>query len=250
MILAISKTGEVIGAINTDQYQGVESSFPYGWKELIDSGVTFDQVDFDPISTEQADAMLSFYQPMKKVRNFLYSYEGGGYDGCIYECNYAYFDDKGEFWNVYSSGLMGCSTEKEIIERIKEGREIDEIDLNSEDALLHFTDNEGLKEILRCAKFFAENNIDVKIRPKCDCCGERFEAIVGHGNDWHGVGGIQSTPLELICQNCWDMYSCDCCNEFFGKTEVFTSSSERKNMAGNYENVCRSCVTKLTEPPA
>jgi len=241
MILAISKTGEIIGAINLDQYQGAEYEFPYGWKELIDSGVSFDQVDFEPISTEQNDAILSFYQPMTKVRNVLYAYHGGGSDGCIWEWNYSYFDENGEFWNIYSSGSMGCFTEKAMIERIKEGRDIEEINLESELERNHFADNEAIKGVVRCAKFFAENNIDVKIRPKCNYCGERFAAIeANHLHAPHNVGGIESSSSQIICQNCWDTHSCDGCDEFFGKRIVLVRTE-------NYQHACTCCAQKDAE---
>ena len=47
-------------------------------------------------------------------RNSLIQYKGGGYDGCFWEWNYAWFDARGHFHDIYSSGYKGCDTLDEV----------------------------------------------------------------------------------------------------------------------------------------
>ena len=39
-------------------------------------------------------------------------YKGGGYDGCFWEWNYAYYDRNGVFHSLYHSGRSGCPTSR------------------------------------------------------------------------------------------------------------------------------------------
>jgi hypothetical protein len=46
-----------------------------------------------------------------KVRpNTIVQYKGGGYDGCIWEFNYAYVDSQRRFHCIVASGSRGCTT--------------------------------------------------------------------------------------------------------------------------------------------
>lgn len=59
LILAIRMDGEIVGAVDADNYTGAECNYPNGWAEL--SG-TFDQVDLQCISAEQKAAILNRYK--------------------------------------------------------------------------------------------------------------------------------------------------------------------------------------------
>lgn len=64
VILAI-KNGEIIGALDPAQYKSADEPHPFGWKELLDADINFDQVDLDCVSDEQSQAILKRYQPHK-----------------------------------------------------------------------------------------------------------------------------------------------------------------------------------------
>ena len=50
-----------------------------------------------------------------KIRpNTIVQYKGGGYDGCIWEWNYAYLDSQGEFHCIVATGYRGCRTFGEL----------------------------------------------------------------------------------------------------------------------------------------
>ena len=59
---------------------------------------------------------------MKK--NVLVQYDGGGYDGCIWEWNYFYIDTDGGFHDIASSGTGGIDNLKEAIELMENGKNI------------------------------------------------------------------------------------------------------------------------------
>jgi len=169
-------------------------------------------------------------------RNMLVAYHGGGYDGCIWEWNYAYFDRNGEFHNIFSSGVLGCNTEEKLREKLRnQPDEVELTNLNSERARNKFADNEGLNGLMRCVKWFNEFDQTIKLKPKCDCCGDRFQAIEGHGEDWRGVGGIEMAPSQIICQDCFDQYSCTGCNEYYGPDHKFAETL-------HLSHACTYCV--------
>lgn len=176
---------------------------------------------------------------MPDLKNVIVAYHGGGYDGCIYEWNYAYFDENGEFHNIYSSGVFGCDTHKKLMDRItlNEDAEINIVEVGSEESLQNFTDTEGLTGIALCAKWFSENFPYIKLHPKCDCCGERFEASKGEYEDWRGIGGIESAPRSIICESCLEKYTCSNCGEYCGESENFQSTA-------HYSHACEYCTEK------
>lgn len=47
--------------------------------------------------------------------NTIVQYKGGGYDGCFWEQNYAYFDGEGNFHNIVATGRNGCETEEAML---------------------------------------------------------------------------------------------------------------------------------------
>lgn len=63
VLLAIKGTGEIIGALDPDNYTGAGDPHPHGWKELLEEQYDFDVTDLDCICEEQKDAILRFYSP-------------------------------------------------------------------------------------------------------------------------------------------------------------------------------------------
>ena len=60
---------------------------------------------------------------MKRLkRNCLYQYQGGGYDGCIWEWNFFLMNNKGKFIDLFSSGFAGIDTKQKAIDYINDNR--------------------------------------------------------------------------------------------------------------------------------
>ena len=58
--------------------------------------------------------MVAAVKGKRLPRNALTAYKGGGYDGCIWEWNYAYIDKQGRFRCLAATGVGGCRTREEL----------------------------------------------------------------------------------------------------------------------------------------
>lgn len=167
-------------------------------------------------------------------KNMLVAYKGGGYDGCMWEWNYAYFDNDRKFHDIYSSGSMGCKTEAEMRVKLREfPDDVELTNLNSERARNKFVDSECVRGVVGCATWFATNGYDITLCPKCDCCGNRVNAVEGHPENYKGVGGVEIHAQEIVCQDCVDSYTCSNCNEFYDPDHNF-SETEHLSHACEY----------------
>lgn len=148
----------------------------------------------------------------------LVAYKGGGYDGCFWEWNYAYIDTKGKFHNVLSTGFLGVESLEDLEE--KDNDEIDVYDLHHPNDV---ADRESIRNVIGLALWFAQRpELDVCIRPVCDCCQKRFSPFEGfHPTDFHSEGGITYVPGGIVCLECTELYSCAYCHEFFGPEYEF-----------------------------
>lgn len=138
--------------------------------------------------------------------NTLIAYHGGGYDGCIWEWNWAYIDDHGTFHSIYHSGLFGCET-LEKLERQYQGnpKHFQFTDMGDEAARDRFADEESVTAVGLCSKWFADNgHPDYVLRPKCDKCERRFPAVQGHGSAARCVGGVEMAYSRIVCDDCYD----------------------------------------------
>ena len=146
--------------------------------------------------------------------NSLISYRGGGYDGCIYEWNYAYIDKDGEFHDIYSSGKMGCKTREDLeelnakeIEAWDRGKgdisRFDVYDLGSDTELERLVDELPISHLLCIARWFVQENIDIPLTLCCDRCKQAVAASTCRGIGAHGIGGIRAEFSELICAQCY-----------------------------------------------
>lgn len=135
--------------------------------------------------------------------NTLVMYKGGGYDGCFWEYNYAYFDKDGTFHNVAATGSMGCDT----LEKLKRSyqrqpRDFDLYEFDVEGETARFGREAPISHLIGVAKWIVEHNIDVMIPVKCDTCGTVVEMTKVAGSDPHGIGGIMSEYGKVVCVEC------------------------------------------------
>ena len=149
--------------------------------------------------------------------NTVVQYKGGGYDGCFWEWNYAYFDGEGNFHNVVATGRKGCETEEELLNylEIADGvhQEFDLYELDEEGEVERFGRETPISHLLTVAKWLVEKNIDVKLTVVCEECGETVQVADCDGEGSHGIGGVMLEHDNIICAECHSKGCCSYCGE-------------------------------------
>jgi len=131
----------------------------------------------------------------------LIQYQGGGYDGCIYELNYAYIDADGEFHNIASTGYKGCDTLGKLQDTYS--RRPDDFDIYPLPAEAErFSDQAPISHLLGIARWFWDNGPSIVFQAKCDECGERCNVLEEQGDSPHGIGGIMQEYQHILCPDC------------------------------------------------
>jgi len=192
--------------------------------------------------------------------NILVEYDGGGYDGCIWEWNYFYIDEDGKFEDVMSSGYGGITT----LENAKYLLENNGNDFSDKVFVYHLDDKKDMKtfatesnccNIKGVIRWF--NNYNSPIAEPfaicSDCKCDMPDADEIYLTDIHGCGGIMSTADNLLCSECYSSGICNCCDEYAGKNDLFylvnyTVENEYMNKAAKkmetdgYLDVCSGCL--------
>ncbi len=149
------------------------------------------------------------------MKNTLVRYQGGGYDGCIWEWNYAYFDEQGKFHDMYSSGSMGRPEESQVRAIIAE--------LEGEDAPELFNlslqpDIDRLNEInaesVMSISQWLEKEIGYELEVQCDDCKTYVDVLDIQLTDLRKEGGIVYSHHGKVCTLCFSEKQCDGCNEY------------------------------------
>jgi len=162
--------------------------------------------------------------------NTIVQYQGGGYDGCMWEWNYAYFDNEGEFHSIVASGRKGCRNEEQLRDYIAdadEGRsrfsvnEYDLYELDEEGEIERFGRETPISHLLTVGKWLREEGFDdVKLTVACDVCGTTVPVVNCEGEGSHGIGGIQLEHDEIVCSECVGNGSCIYCGEYVGSEYI------------------------------
>ena len=170
----------------------------------------------------------------------LIAYRGGGYDGCVWEWNFAYVDDAGCYHDIYSSGTGGCATltAAEAAYARRPG-DFELTDLLSPKARDRFADTTAVSQLLGVARWFARRGDPVVFRPRCNDCGQRFNAAGGTGTAHASAGGLVITATRVACPDCVAGYTCDRCGEYYGPDYDFTESA-------GYSQLCEGCAELIT----
>ena len=153
-------------------------------------------------------------------------YQGGGYEGCFWEWNYAFIDSKGQFHDIFSSGYKGCKTAEALTAYMADadakpsphGASYDTYKVTNKTELHRFADSAPVDGLCRVAQWFSENQpiLRLAFEPKCSACHQRFNVLGGTPEGLHGVGGIAYAHGEIVCEDCHSRYSCPDCNEYYG----------------------------------
>jgi len=175
--------------------------------------------------------------------NILVQYDGGGYDGCIWEWNYFYIDKQGMFYNITASGVGGIKTLQNAIDLLENNgnsfsSKVYVYDLDSEEDMKNFATETACPHVLGVVRWFNKHN-DPDAEPFAICseCGCRItDADEINLIDWHGCGGIESAADKLLCYECYGAGICGCCGEY------------NKNLQ-KYEDdyLCEYCIADAEE---
>jgi len=162
--------------------------------------------------------------------NSLVQYKGGGYDGCHWEWNYFYFDSKGRFHDIASSGRNGIDQEQAARDILKDKS-------NSWDSVKHYTykvtSSDDVQEFCNESAESHVNGCGIKINQienkalihwECSDCEEKFypmsddcyDGAVCSYQGYHGIGGIAVQHDGPLCVDCTCSNSCTYCGEYVG----------------------------------
>ena len=178
------------------------------------------------------------------MKNILMMYEGGGYDGCIWEWNACFWDENGEWHDIGSSGTMGINTEKEAIERKDESSLFDVTNHADVEQFQKEFNQSLVVSITR--KLNEEHNCSMWF--KCDECGRETEE--GIATDYEGCGGIMTQATGMVCEECCSMYLCQKCGEYVGSkgmAEKYEFERCQKYSDENDGPMCRDCLESQIE---
>lgn len=148
------------------------------------------------------------------MKRLLLMYHGGGYDGCIWEWNFAYFT-AGTFTDIYSSGIMGCKTLKDFQARIKDNYCTYYIyDIDNDIEMKDFTDNTNAGLVIAVGKWIKEN-LNFEVTAECNFCNAKFPISELTPECIKGAGGIMMQFTKVVCDDCRINYTCNSCGEFY-----------------------------------
>lgn len=153
--------------------------------------------------------------------NILVQYDGGGYDGCIWEWNFFYIDTDGGFHNVSSSGVGGIKTlkyAKELLENNGNSfsNRVFVYCLDNEEDMKSFATESACPHVLGVIRWFNNyNSPDAEPFAICSACKCKIvNADEIYLIDIHSCGGIESTADNLLCYECYGANLCFCCGEY------------------------------------
>ena len=180
-------------------------------------------------------------------KNVLVQYQGGGYTGCFWEWNAAYFNEDGEFHSLHASGRDGCET-LETLENIEERgycQEVHCVDLDDQKAVDEFAKEINATFIHACAITLAKK-FQIGLEAPCPVCGIRvaLDDDIALINE-QGEGGLAYSAHDWICNDCYNERSCSYCGEYFGKdyTEYMVEDDQ-------HGQICKDCARQLTREHA
>ena len=151
------------------------------------------------------------------MKNAIIEYRGGGYDGCFWEYNYCYFDQDGEFIDIFSSGREGCPTLADLQQAAREGRTLTVWRL--EDEIDRFADLRCLYVTIALAKKLDEL-AGLECYATCPECSRQQPAAEFQVTGYRGDGGIGVIGTHWACEECYSLGTCVNCGEYHGPEEL------------------------------
>lgn len=156
--------------------------------------------------------------------NTLVQYQGGGYDGCFWEWNFAYFDKDGKFHCIVATGYKGCKTEDDL-QKVLGDSHTYLYDLTTEEGIKEFGTESAVDHVIGVAKWFAEQKIDdITFLTVCEECKETVTVLDCKAEGMKSCGGIVYQHDKIICSDCHETGSCPYCGDFVGEDRIHPES--------------------------
>ena len=179
------------------------------------------------------------------MKDTLIIYQGGGYDGCIWEYNAFYFDSEGKPHNIYSSGYGGIW--KRVLNRAHATDPVSEYEFRQSrfdevmveepqeyplpEGTIEFSKSKIATQFLYgVGKALQDAGYDVSM--VCSACGgvcDLTELDYSIGGAC-GNGGIGIDYQDLICTECVSNNTCRHCNQYDPSAE---------------DGVCSNCLREF-----
>jgi hypothetical protein len=200
---------------------------------------------------------------MNKPKNLLVQYQGGEYDGCVWEWNFFCFDSKGKFYNIFSSGSAGVETEEQALNLLDENKPYSGIKspivthhcykLKTKKALLELAKKTNVYLLKGLIEWFGKHLQEYNVYALCSKCGHEIQSIedlIIEGED------------EIICGECYSANSCGYCGDYCNSENLICSekdivknadslksisSKTLLDILDNYAPLCVHCFERLVE---
>ena len=166
--------------------------------------------------------------------NILVCYEGGGYDGCIWEWNYFYIDKQGTFHDIQSSGSAGIDNLKDALALIEQDETHTYIyDLSSEQDIKTFSKESNAAHVTGVLQWFEDNpDTGVEFFAVCSACEQKM----ANCDDIALIVVAESD--SLLCPDCYYAGECCCCESYVGDTEIVEVNPDEHH---DYSYICTDC---------
>lgn len=210
---------------------------------ILDRGFEF-STSVDLAEEEELEFYEEIWDAYSKQKQTikLYQYQGGGYDGCIWEWNWFLIDGNGEFVDIYSSGYRAVKSliaAEKIIQSEKEDLYV--YDLSKEEDLEEFTEENhptNLGLVCNAVNTTLEQQI---MFYKCTYCGEKvypidndqYPSYFFDEENYSGNGGIGILYHAVLCEECY-YNRCDECNSIIQPDDIAEDNGQ-----GQY--LCQYC---------
>lgn len=170
-------------------------------------------------------------------------YEGGGYDGCVWEPNLSYIDGEGGYHPIICTGHAGRKTTESFIQMLN--NEEDSVQLWDADREGYLALFDMCREDFACSFFM---KIQQEHKPKedpvfkCADCGDVHTIDNWAGFEgYRGDGGIGIVNEGALCSDCYSARMCSDCGELVDSVNDLDTGR------------CEFCITRLRgtgeEPP-
>lgn len=186
-------------------------------------------------------------------KGILIAYQGGGYDGCIWEWNFCYVNTKWEFEDIAHTGAMGLGDERAFLRYLDRvdcvcygredyGDDVYFFNLNRKKDKKEFGNTVALGMVTTVARWlYFKKEID-GIGTNCRDCGEFIDlswpSDCYNFVDARSMGGIVHAYTNVLCDECYMVLTCRDCGEFIDDvTELDKYHGYCENCIGEQEHV-------------
>jgi len=139
-----------------------------------------------------------------KMKDVLVQYQGSGYDGCIWEWNFAYINNDGNFCNIFSSGVMGVDNKEDLQKNINNANtsEVFIYNLSKKEDREEF-----VKENIGSIVLSVIKKLEVLRKEKMSCfcaeCGNELCVDDAISVNLECQGNIFIIYNDIVCINCY-----------------------------------------------